>query len=99
MAGHLNFSDISSSERKPDEPELGIYTKAARFLNRLETGLARAKKQNLPPTSKNVSALMDEPVKPPAISYSVNYHQENIKKLFKMYPDKWNGIDRCPNIN
>jgi hypothetical protein len=92
MAGHLNFSDISSSERKPDEPELGIYTKAARFLNRLETGLARAKKQNLPPTSKNVSALMDEPVKPPAISYSVNYHQENIKKLFKMYPDKWNGI-------
>ena len=86
---YLNFSMDEVPEQKLDPLDHGVYSVAAKFLMRLETGLLRTRDQNLTPTSKNVASAMDNPVKPPAISYSVDYHKENIKKLFKLYPDKW----------
>ncbi len=86
---HLNFSPDEKPVQESDPLEHGVYSVSARFLNRLETGLLRVREQNLTPTSKNVANAMDNPVKPPAISYSVDYHKKNIKKLFELYPDKW----------
>ena len=86
---HLNFSWDESPVQDLDPLEHGIYSVAAKFLNRLETGALRVKEQSMPLTSKNVANSLDNPVKPPAISYSVNYHIDNIKELFKLYPTKW----------
>jgi transcriptional regulator with GAF, ATPase, and Fis domain len=86
---HLNFSWDETPVQETGPLDHGVYSVAAKFLNRLETGLLRAREQNMASTSKNVAASMDNPVKPPAISYSVDYHRDNIKKLFKLYPDKW----------
>jgi ribosomal protein L18E len=86
---HLNFSWDETPAEELDPLQHGIYSVAAKFLNRLETGSLRVIEQNMPLTSKNVAGSLDNPVKPPAISYSVDYHRDNIKKLFKLYPDKW----------
>jgi len=90
--GNLNFTTDAPFTAETDIADQGIYSKAVKFLNRLEKGYNRAKEQNLPTTSKNVAALLDNPVKPAAISYSVNYHEESIKKLFRLYPEKWKAL-------
>jgi ribosomal protein L18E len=86
---HLNFLRDEAPVQEMDPLDNGIYSVSAKFLNRLETGFLRTKDKNLPPTSKNVASALDSPVKPAAISYSVDYHKDNIKTLFKLYPDKW----------
>lgn len=86
---HLNFSLDEKPAGDLDPLEHGIYAVSAKFLNRLEIAAKRAQQQNMQLTSKNVANSLDNPVKPPAISYSVDYHKENIKKLFKLYPDRW----------
>jgi hypothetical protein len=86
---HLNFSFDETPAQDSGPLEHGIYSFAAKFLNRIEAGCFYVKKQNMSLTSKNVASSLDNPVKPPAISYMVNYHTVNIKELFKLYPDKW----------
>lgn len=84
---HLNFSWDETPDLNPLEH--GIYSLAAKFLNRIEKGALRVKDQNMQLTSKNVSSSLDDPIKQSAISASVNYHTDSIKELFKLYPDKW----------
>ncbi|OQX78544.1 MAG: hypothetical protein B6D64_06355 [Bacteroidetes bacterium 4484_276] len=84
---HLNFSWDETPDLNPLEH--GIYSLAAKFLNRIEKGALRVKGQNMQLTSKNVSSSLDDPIKQSAISASINYHIDSIKELFKLYPDKW----------
>lgn len=85
----INFAAPASGERLEDQIANSIYEKPFRYLNMLEEAAQNIREKNIPLTSQNVADALDKPVKPPAITWTINKHMKNIQHLLSLYPEKW----------
>ncbi|MFP4470149.1 MAG: hypothetical protein ACLFPE_05675 [Bacteroidales bacterium] len=85
----INFSAPEAADNLEEQIANSIYEKPYKYLNMLEEAAQRVRDNKIPVTSQHVADALQKPVKPPAITWSINKHMKNIQHLLKVYPEKW----------
>ncbi|PKR81673.1 hypothetical protein CW751_03870 [Brumimicrobium salinarum] len=75
------------------KPSIDTRQKTSVLLDRYESAAEKVKSNGKALNGKNIAAMMDPPVTPPAITDAVKKNKTKIAYLLKQYPNKW-GLTR-----